>query len=74
VLVIANLGAAAVAEVAVHSRKGAMAPASYAAHGLVGTPNGAPLVVGADGQLTGYVPLTAPLGPRARAVFDLVRR
>jgi glycosidase len=74
VLVVANLGAAAVTEVSLHSGKGAMAPGTYAARGLLGTQNGATLVVGSDGQLPGYVPLAVPLGPRARAVFDLVRR
>jgi glycosidase len=74
VLVIANLGAAAVTEVSVSSGKGAMAPGSYAARGLLGTQNGATLAVGPDGQVLGYVPLTSPLGPRARVVFDLVRR
>jgi hypothetical protein len=31
-------------------------------------------VVGPDGQLLGYVPLTGRLGPRESAVFDLVRQ
>ena len=74
VLVVANLGAAAVTGVSVHSGKDAMPPGSYAAHGLLGTQNGATLVVGPDGQLLGYVPLTGRLGPRESAVFDLVRQ
>jgi len=73
VLVVANLGAAAVGGVSVQSAKGAMAPGSYAAQGLLGTQNGAALVVGPDGQLVGYMPLTGRLGPRESAVFDLVR-
>jgi glycosidase len=73
-LVVANLGATAVARVSLSSGKGAMTPGRYAAHGLVGTQNGATLVVGPEGQLVNYVPLTVPLGPRARAVFDLVRQ
>jgi glycosidase len=73
VLVVANLGAAA-AGVAVHSGKDAMPAGSYAAHGLLGTQNGAGLVVGPDGQLLGYVPLTGRLGPRESMVFDLVRQ
>jgi len=74
VLVVANLGAAAVTGVSVHSGRDAMPPGSYAAHGLLGTQNGATLVVGPDGQLTGYVPITGRLGPRESAVFDLVRQ
>jgi alpha-amylase len=74
VLVVANLGAAAVTGVSVHSGKDAIPAGRYAAHGLLGTQNGATLVVGADGQLTGYVPLTGRLGPRESAVFDLVRQ
>ena len=74
VLVVANLGAAAVTGVSVQSGKDAIPPGSYAAHGLLGTQNGATLVVGPDGQLLGYVPLTGRLGPRESAVFDLVRQ
>jgi glycosidase len=74
VLVVANLGAAAVTGVSAHSEKGAIPSGSYAAHGLLGTQNGATLVVGPDGQLLGYVPLTGRLGPRESAVFDLVRQ
>jgi glycosidase len=74
VLVVANLGAAAVTRVPLHSGKDAMPPGRYAAQGLLGAQNGAALVVGPDGQLLGYVPLTGPLGPRESAVFDLVRR
>jgi glycosidase len=72
VLVVANLGAAAVTGVSVRSGKDAMPPGSYAAQGLLGTQDGAPLVVGPDGQL--LVPFTGRLGPRESAVFDLVRQ
>jgi glycosidase len=74
VLVVANLGAAAVTGVSVHSGRDAMPPGSYAARGLLGTQSGATLVVGPDGQLTGYVPNAGRLGPRESAVFDLVRQ
>jgi glycosidase len=73
VLVVANLGAAAVTGVSVNSGKDAIPPGSYAAQGLLGTQNGATLVVGPDGQLLGYVPVTGRLGPKESAVFDLVR-
>jgi hypothetical protein len=74
VLVVANLGGAAVTGVSVRSGKDAIPPGSYAAQGLLGTRNGATLVVGPDGQLLGYAPLTGRLGPRESAAFDLVRQ
>jgi glycosidase len=74
VLVVANLGSAPVAGVAVQSGRDAIPPGSYAAHALLGTQNGAPLVVGPDGQLLGYVPLPGQLRARESAVFDLVRQ
>lgn len=74
VLVVANLSAAPVAGVSVHSGKDAIPPGSYAAQGLLGTQNGATLVVGPDGQLLGYVPLAGRLGPRESALFELVRQ
>jgi glycosidase len=74
VLVVANLGATDVTGVSLHSGKDAIPSGRYAAQGLLGTQNGAPLVVGHDGQLLGYVPLTGRLGPRESAVFDLVRQ
>ena len=74
VLVVANLGSAPVTGVAVQSGKDALPTGSYAANALLGTQNGAALVVGPDGQLLGYVPVTGRLGPRESAVFDLIRR
>jgi len=74
VLVVATLGAAAVTGVSVHSEKDAIPPGRYAAHGLLGAQNGATMVVGPDGQLTGYVPIPGRLGPRESAVFELVRQ
>jgi len=74
VLVVANLGAAAVTGVSVHSGKNAIPPGTYAARGLLGAQDGTTLVVGPDGQLLGYAPVAGRLGPRESAVFDLVRR
>jgi glycosidase len=74
VLVVANLGAAAVTGVSVQSGKDAIPTGRYAAHGLFGTQNGATLVVGPDGQLSGYMPLTGRLGPKESVVFDLLRQ
>jgi glycosidase len=74
VLVVANLGAAPVPGVSVHSGKDAISPGRYVAQGLLGTQNGPTVVVGPDGQLLGDVPLTGRLGPRESAVFRLVRQ
>jgi hypothetical protein len=60
--------------VSVHSGNDAIPPGRYAAQGLLGTQNGATLMVGPDGQLHGYVPVTGRLGPRESAVFDLARQ
>jgi len=74
VLVVANLGSAPVTGVAVQSGRDALPTGSYAAHALLGTQNGATLVVGADGQLVGYVPLVGQLRARESVVFDMVRQ
>jgi glycosidase len=74
VLVVANLGAAPVTETSIGSGKSALPPGRYAAQGLLGEQDGAAFVVGADGQLFGYVPVAGRLGPRESAVFDLVKR
>ena len=74
VLVVANLGAAAVTGASIASGKNALPPGSYAAQGLLGAQNGAALVVGADGQLSRYVPVPGQLGPRESAVFELIKR
>jgi len=73
VLVVANLGDSAAAGVAVSSGAGALPPGRYAARDLLGGRPGAGLSVGADGRLTGYVPVPA-LGPEETLVLALVRR
>ena len=73
VLVVANLGAAAVSGVSIASGEGALPSGRYAARSLLGGPNRAPLQVGADGRVAAYVPAAA-IGPRESLVLDLVRR
>jgi alpha-amylase len=73
VLVVANLGAAAAAGVAISSDAGALPPGRYTARSLLGGPDGATLEVGADGRIAGYVP-AATIGPRESLVLDLTRR
>jgi len=76
VLVVANLGGTAAAGVSVTSDPGALEPGRYTMRNLLGGPNGAPLVVGADGRIRGYAPAVARvgIGPRQSLVLDLIRR
>jgi glycosidase len=74
VLVVANLGAAAVSGVSVSSGDRVLPPGTYTPRNLLGGPNGIALPVGSDGRLAGYVPIRAAIGPRESLVLDLVRR
>jgi glycosidase len=69
-LVVANLGDAAVARLAISSAAGALPAGRYTVRNLLGGPNGAALSVRADGQVKGYVPLRS-LGPRTALVLYL---
>jgi len=71
VLVVANLGATAVARVAITSREGVLTAGRYGARNLLGGARGAPLIVGQDGSVRGYVPLPGRLAPRQSVVLDL---
>jgi glycosidase len=73
VLVVANLGAEPASGVSIASGEGVLPPGRYATRSLLGGPNGAPLEVGADGRIAGYVP-AATIGPRASLVLGLIRR
>src|SRR5216110_3844048 len=73
VLVVANLGGAAVSGVAIASAERALPPRAYTPRNLLGGPDGAKLHVGADGRLREYVPVAA-IGPRESLVLDLERR
>lgn len=70
VLVVANLGGTPLTHIALWSRKGALLPVRYRAAGLLGAPDGAPLRIGSDGRVSGYVPV-AVLGARATYVLEL---
>ncbi|HEX6746926.1 MAG TPA: alpha-amylase family glycosyl hydrolase [Longimicrobium sp.] len=72
VLVVANLGNVTQTRPALASEAGALPAGRYALRNLLGGAAGAPLRVGADGRVTGYVPV-ATLGPREARVFELVR-
>jgi hypothetical protein len=56
------------------SEAGALPPGRWTPRNLLAGPDGAPLEVGRDGQVRGYVPVTGALGRRQVLVLDLVRR
>jgi glycosidase len=70
VLVVANLGATPVSGVALSSAEGALRAGRYTPRSLLEPATAAPLRVGADGRVQGYVPLPT-LGPLQVRVFDL---
>jgi hypothetical protein len=74
VLVVANVGAIPEAGVTIGSERFALPAGSYAAHNLLGGPNGQLLRVGKDGQIRGYAPLRRALAPHETLVFELTAR
>jgi alpha-amylase len=70
VLVIANLGAASLADVALSSEERVLPPGWYELTSLLHGPRGAALEVGSDGRIDGYVPLRT-LGPRESHVLEI---
>jgi hypothetical protein len=70
VLVVANLGKAALSDVAVGSAEKALGSGRYIPKSLLGSESAPPLVVGSDGRVSGYVPV-GTLVPTASYVFDL---
>jgi glycosidase len=74
VLVVANLGGAAVAGVTVRSDSGTLEAGDYTAVGLLDAADGAELRVGAGGRIEGYAPVSRPLSPRESLVLELKRR
>lgn len=72
VLVVANLGNRTLGGVTLAADAGALPPGTWAARSLLGGRRAAPVRVGPDGRLTGYVPLPA-LAPREGYLFELTR-
>jgi alpha-amylase len=70
VLVVANLGTAPAAGVSVSSEAGALPARGGPGNNLFGDGDAAPLAVGADGRVQGYVPF-ATLAPMAIHVVDV---
>jgi glycosidase len=74
VLVIANVGSAAVAGVTVRSDDDALAAGSYQTSGLLGAPDGTEVHVAPGGRIEEYVPISRPLLAHESLVFELRRR
>jgi alpha-amylase len=72
VLVVANLGATAVAEVAISSAEGVLPAGQYTPASLLGGPTAARLLVGSHGRVRGYVPVRVLAG-REVCVFEISR-
>ena len=72
VVVVANLGDAVVANVALASIDSTLPPGRYLARSLLAGPDGPALVVDPQGRVRGYVPVTT-LGPLEARIFELVR-
>jgi alpha-amylase len=72
VLVVANLGATTLADVAISSDARVLAAGRYAPTSLLGGPPAARLVVGSHGRIGSYVPVRA-LGGREVYVFEISR-
>ena len=70
VLVVANLGATPLSGVALSSGAGALPPGDYAPASLFGGRTGARLSVGAEGRVSGYVPLQT-IGPMELHVLEI---
>jgi alpha-amylase len=73
VLVVANLGATAVADVAISSEGRVLPAGRYVLANLLGGPSAERLLVGSHGGIRGYVPVRA-LGGREIDVFEISRR
>ena len=69
-LVVANLATTPLSGVTLSSSGRVLPAGQYAPTGLLGGPTAAPLRVGADGRLRGYVPLRS-LGPLESHLFEL---
>lgn len=69
VLVVANLGATALSGVSIGSEAGALPETNGPGNNLLGGPDAAPLSVGADGRIQGYVPFRT-LAPMSVHVLE----
>lgn len=69
VLVVANLGATPLSGVRISSDAGALAESHGPGNNLLGGPDAAPLSVGADGRIQGYVPFRT-LAPMSVHVLE----
>jgi alpha-amylase len=72
VLVVANLGATPLSDVAIESAERVLPAGRYAPRSLLGAPQASPLVVGSQGRIRSYVPVRS-LGAMEVYLFDLSR-
>jgi glycosidase len=70
VLVVANLGERPLPEVSLSSEERVLRAGLYAPKNLLGVRSAAPLRIGSDGRISGYIPL-ASLGAMESFVFEL---
>jgi alpha-amylase len=70
VLVVANLGATTLADVAISSGERVLPAGRYRPASLLGGPSAAPLLVGSHGRIRSYVPVRS-LGGREVYLFEL---
>ena len=73
VLIVANLGTTPAVDVALASEPGALPAGSRRPVNLLGGVEAAPMTIGANGQIGGYVPLRT-LAPLEGYLFELVAR
>jgi len=74
VLVVANLGDTPVSRLAISSAAGALPAGQYTVRNLLGGAGGAPLAVGADGQVKGYAPMRGWISPHGSVILELNRQ
>jgi alpha-amylase len=73
-LVVANLGDAPAARVAVSSDAAALPAGRYKVRNLLGGAGSAALAVGAEGRVKGYVPIRGWIRPHESVILELTRQ
>jgi alpha-amylase len=74
VIVVANLGDAAVTGISIGSAPGVLPPGTYQPRNLLSGPDGPVLEVAPEGRVQEYMSPPATLGPRESLVLELIRR
>ncbi len=71
VLIVVNLGTAALNDVTVTSEGGVLSQGRYEVRSLLGQTDGSPLLVGRDGRIEDYIPLRS-LAPLESRIFEVI--